>query len=96
MPRSGSKATKTFSGASELEFVEIELAKWTLCLGLGSDLDNITIDEIVSSARNQWWVTSSNFTGAANDLCREAFLLCVANVRRLWHRRQIALAVVNG
>lgn len=97
MPRYGSKSSpNTYDAQADLVFAEIELTSIALFLGLGNDIEALTIDDIVGSLREQFWWGKEFPAVASNDLAKETFILLVNKSRRLWRRRHIARAVANG
>lgn len=78
----------------DLKRAEIKLAQICYTVGLdGSDLDSLTIDDIIGSIRSHFMYTSpqtNSLEPAAVDWERQAnFHLCI-QARKYWWNRQLA------
>lgn len=103
MSRTGNANSPAYDAAADLAHVEREMI--TVMYVLGMETDNIstdTFDEIVAELKSTFPFirlkgTDGNFNrSASNDALKEINVLLMINLRRIWHRWQLAGSFANG
>lgn len=95
--RTGSKNFPAYNPLDELEYIEAELGRIMLILGLDHDsFKTLSIDEMILSIRETFpWVKEKEDI-ACYAMLMEADTLFEESLRILWHRRQLALGAINA
>lgn len=99
MSRTGNASTPAYDASADLAHVERELI--TVMYVLGMSTENIfssSFDDIVAEikATFPFLRLPEGRSLASNDALKEINVLLMVNVRRLWHRWQLARSSVNG
>lgn len=99
MSRTGNANSPAYDAAADLAHVERDMI--TIMYVLGMETDNIstdTFDEIVLKLKSTFPFTrlESNHSSASNDALKEINVMLMLNLRRLWHRWQLARSIANG
>lgn len=94
-----------YSPIKDLEYIEEQLSMFIFIVGLdGENIDQYSIDEIISKAREITDVPISEVESGQLDLNdNEIYLFLknqrislIGNIRRLWYMRQLALGALNN
>lgn len=99
MSRTGNASTPAYDAAADLAYVERELITIMYMLGMSADdMSSAVFDEMVRQikATFPFLRLGEGLTLASNDALKEVNVLLMLNVRRLWHRWQIARSVLDG
>ena len=99
MSRVGNASTPAYNAAADLAHVERELITMLYTLGMDTDdFASSTFEALVANIKSTFPFLrlEQGRTLASNDALKEINILLMINVRRLWHRWQLAESVVNG
>jgi hypothetical protein len=99
MSRTGNASTPAYDAAADLAHVERELITVMYVLGMATDdISSSSFDDIVAQikATFPFLRLEEGRSLASNDALKEVNVLLMVNVRRLWHRWQVARSIVNG
>jgi hypothetical protein len=99
-----------FDAQKNISYIEKQLAYFMFMIGLDPELlDTITIDELLSAARDLSKVDKESssafvvgqtqmqyYTGAPEDAyLKHQRLFLILNIRRFWYWRQLAIGALN-
>lgn len=99
MSRTGNASTPAYNATTDLAHVERELITVMYALGMSTDnISSSSFDDIVAEikATFPFLRLQEGRSLASNDALKEINVLLMVNVRRLWHRWQLARSIVNG
>jgi|13_taG_2_1085334.scaffolds.fasta_scaffold00348_3 hypothetical protein len=99
MSRVGNASSPAYNAVADLAHVERELITVMYSLGMNTEtISSSSFDEIVAGIKSTFPFIrlEQGHTLASNDALKEINVLLMVNVRRLWHRWQLAESIVNG
>jgi hypothetical protein len=99
MSRVGNASLPAYVAGADLAHVERELITMMYTLGMDTDeFSASTFDALVTNIKSTFpfMRLEQGRTLASNDALKEINILLMVNVRRLWHRWQLAESIVNG
>lgn len=100
----------SYNAEQDLKYIEENIALLMYIIGLNPDnIETITIDELVNSARDIAKVSSVRTSGTGLSVeslklyrdepslsyLRSQRISLIANIRRFWYLRQLALGAIN-
>jgi hypothetical protein len=96
---------KTYNAEKDLEYINEQLYLYLYIIGLNpKNIDEYSIDQIISSARNISIAPISEVESGSMDLSNDPLYLflknqrisLIGNIRRIWYMRQLAIGAIKN